>query len=473
MLPHALGIGLSVALLGMLLALEFGKLSRQKRSVTTLGKRARKQASRKLTTIKKHLLHDDMRRSSTLLIFSQAINAAGAFIFWIICARLFPASQVGLATAFISYGALVAAFTHLGLPVTVLRFLPASKQRGGLFSAAITLVSICSLIGGVGAVLLVHMLAPKLGFVQHSAVLVLTLVALVVGAALSGLLDGVLTSLKKSEYVLGKALITNAPRVVLPFAIGALGVSGMVGLYTGVLILGALYSTVVIARRLFLHDSLKPRFQELRRHRSFAGANYLGSMFGILPGTLVPLIVLAKLGPSQAAFFYMPMQLAVFLGIIASSTCSALLAEVAHDDNPARYAKHVMNATKHLYRLLAPAVVVLCGVGWVILRVYGPAYAAHGYWPLVVLCAASLLVALNWLGDAWLNIQKRGTAYFLMNGVNAIAVVGAVYVFADHGLLGVAYGWLIGQAVSAAVYGTLFARNQLLTLKAKAFKYRA
>ncbi|HEX7963197.1 MAG TPA: hypothetical protein VF466_01260 [Candidatus Saccharimonadales bacterium] len=417
-----------------------------------------------LQRLKQHVLHDDLRRSSTLLVLSQAVNAAGAFLFWMLCARLFPASQIGLATAFISYGALVAAFTHLGLPVTVLRFLPMSKRRGGLFSAAMLLVTVCSLLGGVIALAAIRLLAPRLVFAQHDAGLALLLVLLVAVGALAGLMDSVLTALKKSGYVLGKTAIVTLPRLLSVFTVAGLGLGGLVGLYTLSLLGGVVFAAVLIARRLKHSGLLSPAFGELYPHRAFAAANYFGSMFGILPGTLVPLIVLAKLGPTQAAFFYMPMQLAVFLGIIASSTCQALLAAVAHDDNPAMYRAYVVKAARHLYRLLIPAALCMVLLGWVVLHLYGAAYAAHGYAPLLILCAASLLVGLNWLGDAWLNIQKRGRAYFLMNAVNALAVVAGVYALAGRGLVGVAAGWLLGQTVSAAIYVALFARSQLAIL---------
>jgi O-antigen/teichoic acid export membrane protein len=421
----------------------------------------------RLLALKHHLLHNDLRRSSTLLIGAQAINAGAAFVFWVLCARLFPAREVGLATAFISYGILAAAFTHLGLPITTLRFLPTSKNRGGLFTASLLAVMLCSSVGGVLALLGVGVLAPKLSFVHSSLVLSLMLVAIVAGTALGNLLDGVLASLKKTQYVLGKAVLTNTPRVVLPLVVLGLGVQGMVGVYAAMLLLGVAYAGVVIVRKFLERGSLRPQFSELVRHRSFALANYFGGMFGVLPSTLTPIIVLNRLGAAEAAFFYMPMQLAVVLGIISSATCQALLAETAQEDDAEKHRLHVLNAMAHLYRLLVPAAIGLALLGWVILRVYGVQYAAHGFYPLLILCAASLLVAVNWLGDTWLNIQKKSVAFFLMNAFNALVVVGSVYLLAGHGLVGVAWGWLIGQVVSAAVYVALFMRDYLPVLAAK------
>ena len=83
---------------------------------------------------------------------------------------------------------------------------------------------------------------------------------------------------------------------------------------------------------------------------------------------------------------------------------------------------------------------------------------------MIIIIISGLFVGLNWLGDTWLNITKRHKDYFLMNAFNSIAVVGSVYLFSKHGLVAVAFGWLIGQIISAAVYVLIFARNQLLSL---------
>lgn len=368
---------------------------------------------------------------------------------------------------------MVATFTQLGLPITTLRFLPSTKRRSRLLSAATICIVVASILGGIAGLATIGLLAPKLGFVHHSALLIVMLVMVILGTSLAALTDGVMTSLKKSEYVFSKAILMNIPRVVLPFTIASLGTQGVVGVYAAVTMIGAIYGLSVIKKKWLKSGSMRPDFSELLRHRKFAAANYFGSMFGILPGTLTPLIVLDKLGATQAAFFYMPMQMAVFLGVICSSSCQALLAETAQNDDSAQHVAHAIRATKHLYRMLTPAALLMGVMGWGILRIYGPSYAHQGYLPLIILCAASLLVAANWIGDTWLNIKQRPMAYFLMNACNAIAVVGSVYVLAGHGLVGVATGWLIGQVISAAIYVVLFARDQLLALRLKVLRYTA
>ena len=113
-------------------------------------------------------MHDSLYRNSTFLITSQAVAAVSGFLFWVINAHLFTAQNVGLAISFISFGMLVATFTNLGLPNTIIRFLPASKRRGGLFSASLILVLLSSIIGTAISLLVVRHFAHTLAYIHSS-----------------------------------------------------------------------------------------------------------------------------------------------------------------------------------------------------------------------------------------------------------------------------------------------------------------
>lgn len=408
-------------------------------------------------------MNDAMRRNSMLLILAQLTSAAGLFFFWIINARLFSAGNVGLATSFINFGILIAAFTNLGLPNTIIRFLPKSKQAGGLFSAALSLVTLSSFVGGIVALKLLPLVAPKLDFVTASAGLEILLVLLIMTTAIGALLDGTLVSYRKGELVLAKSIITLLPRLILPFLAIEAGVRGMTGVYIVTLLLGVGYNLIIIIGRLLpANESLKPALGQVMVHKAYATSNYLGGLFGILPITVVPIIVLNRLGPESAAYFYMPLMIAAMISLICNAISQALISECSHTDDLDIQRDHFKNALKHQYQLLLPLVAVLMLAGWPILSIYGHQYAVNGFMPLLIMVLAGLVVGLNWLGDTWLNITKRSRDYFLMNAFNALAVVGSVYLFSKHGLVAVAIGWLVGQLISAAVYVLIFARNQLI-----------
>jgi O-antigen/teichoic acid export membrane protein len=415
----------------------------------------------------RHLMHDSLRRNSMLLISSQAVLGGSLFLFFVINAHLFSAAEVGLASSFISFGLLAATFTNLGLPNTIIRFLPGSRHKGGLFSASLLLVGLVSLLGGIIALLLLPHLVPKLGFVRSSWFLSLTLILLICGTALSVLLDGTLIAFRKGEYVFRKALITNLPRIILPFLVISAGVRGMAGVYVATLLAGILFNFFMVFRKLLGGEVLRPVLAEISTHRSYAAGNYFGGVFGVLPATLVPIIILIRLGPSAAAYYYMPAQIALFLSVVCSAIAQAFVSEASRTDDPAAHRQIFRKAGIHQYQLLVPIVALLALLAWPVLRLYGRAYLAHGLVPLFILLAAALVVGINWLGDTWLNVQKRSRDYFLMNAFNSLAVVLAVYIFAAHGLVAAALGWLLGQSVSAAVYLLIFGRSHLLAFTAK------
>lgn len=409
-------------------------------------------------------MQDSLRRNSSLLILSQAINAVGAFFFWVVCAHLFGANIIGLSIAFVSFANLISTFTNLGLPNTIVRFLARTKDKCGLFIAAFYIVFFVSVVGGLLCLIFVKTMLPKLGLIHSSTFLSVTLVLLVTCTALSSLMDGTILAFRKGEYILGKAIIVNVPRMILPFFVVSLGIKGITGVYAIVLIAGISYNLIITNKRLIKLYPLKLNIGEIKKHKAYSISNYFGGMLGVLPGTLVPIIIVSILGSESAAFFYMPMQIAAFLSIISSSTSQALLSESAQTENVVSHKKYFRNAFIHLYRLLIPAILLLCLLGWPLLRIYGAQYAKEGYIPLLILAISSLFVGINWLGDTWLNIQKRSKAYFLMNAFNAFAVIGFILIFASHGLVAVGIGWLLGQVISAAIYFIIFARNQLFLI---------
>lgn len=414
--------------------------------------------------IRKHFFDNSLRRNSSYLILGQLVNAGTVFLFWIICARLFTTSNVGLATSIISFGGLIAAFTSLGLPNTVARFMASSKNKSGLLAGSLILVFMASIIGIFVAVILIGYISPKLSFIRDNNLLIGLFFLLILGNAISPITDGVLMSFRRGEYVLMRAITMSIPKLIFPFLAVGLALNGIIAIHVFTLCIGVTFSLYVITRKLLLGHSFNPQFKDIASHRSYVTSNYFGGMFGILPSTLVPLLVLNNLGAEQAAYFYIPMQMAMLLSIISSSTSQALISETSQldNDNWESHRVHFISALKHLFALLIPAMVGLALLGWPLLRVYGANYANNSYILLLLLIVSSSFVAINWLGDSLLNMQKRTRAYFLMNGLNSILVLVAVYVGTLYGLIGVGIGWLIAQALSAVLFTLFFIRKQIL-----------
>ena len=402
---------------------------------------------------------DSLRKNSFALIVSQAVIAGSGFIFWMLCARLFSAEEVGLATAFLSLATLTASLTNLGLSNTIMRFAPRSSHQAQFALACVITGTVSSLAGGAIVLAVLQLVSPELLFVRSSVIYIVLFLAVICGNTLGVVLDSIIIALRKSKLVLYKAMLGAIPRLGLPLLLAGMSIMGILLPHIAMLLVGLLYGSYALF--MLKTSKLSINFSELWRHRKFALSNYAGGIFGVLPTTLLPLIILHVLGPEKSAYFYMPMQLAVFLGVIASSTSQAMLSEAAHEESSDATYRHIQNGFKHLYSLLIPAAMALALLGPFILEAYGPDYAQEGTVLLQFFCAASLFVAFNWVGDTWLNIQKRNKAFLAMNGINATLVISLCLLAAEHGLAAVGSGWLAAQALSALIWLCFFGRGYI------------
>ena len=276
---------------------------------------------------------DGLRRSSLYLMLSQGVNAAADSYFGSSVHGFYSPNVVGLAAAFISLGSLIGAFTTLGLPNTVLRFLPTTDLKGRLVSQALLIVGLFSLVVGWGAGLLLHIFIPRLPDSGESGFYAWTIVSLVVFLTLLTLLDNVCLAYRRADFVLYRQLITTIPRLAMPFLLTGLALRGLLLAFVITLALGVIYDAIIVYRRLLIGQSIIPSGTTLWTYRRYSGSNFLGGMFGILPSSLLPLIVLHDLGADNAAYFYMPFQIATLLNLVCSSTAAALLSEASQTEN--------------------------------------------------------------------------------------------------------------------------------------------
>jgi O-antigen/teichoic acid export membrane protein len=192
----------------------------------------------------------------------------------------------------------------------------------------------------------------------------------------------------------------------------------------------------------------------LRRHASFSFGNYLGTAVGILPMTVVPLMVLSMRGPREAAWFAMAFLVAGFLNFIPSTSSQALFAEASRESVALR--TQVGKAVRGIYTLLLPAIAIVTVGAPLILALFGPDYSEHATGALRALALSAVFAGGTYLVDAVLASRDRVVAYIFMNVVNAALVLGLVAMTLPDGLTNGALGWMAAQAASLVIgFGVL------------------
>jgi O-antigen/teichoic acid export membrane protein len=332
---------------------------------------------------------------------------------------------------------------------SILRFLPEHRKKSEFISTTILITSITSLIFGFLGIIIIHLLSPKLSITTHNVATLLIILSAITLTSIGSIADAVLLSFKDARRILIKSLWLYPLRILLPFVFHALDAKDIILIYSFTLLIGTTYELIAIYRNHMNHISINQR--SLFGTYKFTIGNLVGTVFGVLPAALVPIIVLNREGASQAAYLYIPMQFASFLSIISSSGGQAFLAEASHE-KASKYMHHLTNSLKNTYTLLVPSALIISIVGTQILRFYGKAYYHYGSSVLVILCFSSLFIAVNWLGDSLMNVQKKPVLYSSMNALNAFLVCYLVYITARRGLVYVSVAWLFAQILTLVVY---------------------
>jgi O-antigen/teichoic acid export membrane protein len=117
------------------------------------------------------LYTDPLYRNSLALMLNSAIGAFFGLLFWIVAARTMPAKEIGLATAAISAAALIVGLSRLGLDAGLIRYLPESKNKNGLYSTIVMVTLVLALVLTAVFMLGINIFSPALFFLHDGSFL--------------------------------------------------------------------------------------------------------------------------------------------------------------------------------------------------------------------------------------------------------------------------------------------------------------
>jgi O-antigen/teichoic acid export membrane protein len=381
-----------------------------------------------------------------VLLANTAVLSVLGFAFWTLAARTYPAATVGSFSGLTSGIGLVSAVAALGLPNMITRHLTSTSSPRGLMVIALGAITA---LGGVLSTIVVLGLGPylpaSLHLQQHGGAVILFTV-LVIVSALNGAISAGLVAVRATQAVLWTNLTGAVTRIAGLFLLTSLRSSGLVTAYSLGLILSTVLSMPPLVAKVASGGHLGAAFTLFREYLAGTIRNYIATVLGILPSTVVPLEVLAERGAAQTAAFAAAFLMAGFLNVIPSTTSQVLFAEASRTG--ITMAGQLRKAIRAIYSLLVPALAILVVAAPLLMRIFGASYAAQATSCLRILALATLLTGGTYLVDSMLIARDRTGAYLFMNGANAALVLGCVGVALRHGLTGAAEGWAIAQGAS-------------------------
>lgn len=392
-------------------------------------------------------------RNAYALIATTLITSILGVAYWALAARHYDAADVGRTSAVISALLLVAGIAQLNLVNVLPRFLPAA---GVLTRKLVTCAYAMSAMAACVVSTVFVVVARLTGLVsggQVNWVVGAWFVVSAVAWCIFTLQDSVLAGLRQAPWIPVENGLFSSVKILLLLAFAS--VSQRYGLFLSLTIPVVLS---LIPVNLFLFRRAIPEVEtraqgvsalpEWRHFRRFVAADYSGGLFQIGWVTILPLIVVAKLGLAANAYFYVAWVVATAFDLVLSNIGVSFLVEGAHDG--ASVPRLARSAAKLTAALVLPAIVIVIVVAPIALEFLGPDYATEGTLLLRLLALAAAFRAVNVLFLSLARVHKRVRQIVAVQAMTCVLGLGlALVLLGPLGLPGAGVAVLITQATTA------------------------
>lgn len=411
----------------------------------------------------RHLAGQSLFRNSLYIMGTTAATSLLGFFFWLIAARTLPVEEVGRSAALISAMLFVSVFTNLGLGqvlVSRLASRAAGRDWSQSVSTALGLAAVTSLLGGAIAAVLLPVLIPALkGGLSHATFLLLPLG--VMGAACSLVIDYACIAERQAKL----SFFRNTAAAVLRIALIPLVDVVPVDDTTWILAIWAASFLLIDAVALFrelpaLGHDFRPALagwrEELAQVRGLIAGHQSINLGAQASYYLLPVLVSARLGPEENAYFYTTFMLSSALFFIAPAIGNALFAEGAHE--PERLGRDVRRAARQVLILAGPPALVLLLAGPTILGFFGEEYADEGSTLLLILIGAAVFDSVLQLALSVLRVRHHLREAATTTWVTLVVAVGGTwFLLPPLGIEGGGVGWALGKlaGMCLALYFTM------------------
>jgi O-antigen/teichoic acid export membrane protein len=385
------------------------------------------------------------------------------FLTWLAAARLYPATQVGLAASAIAAMMLCLEAGLFGIDIALLALYPAHRRSPArLLNTALTLAAIS---GGLSSLVFFVLAAAGLGSLRilvSSPADALLFLSLVVFALIWWVMDQVSISLRRSPQVPLRAGIASALTLSAVVAFGFGGVPTATGILIA-WVTGAIAACSVGALQIARATGhvVRPGVSRLlaRRVVSVGLPNYALTAVDRAPALVLPIVAAQIISPRAAAYWYALWMMATAAYTIALSYGLHMFADISAE--PSALVRHSGRQLRAGLAFATLASVGLVAVGPFILSILGHEYASHGAnaLRLAALAAVPMVVTKSYLFTCRAtNRIREGTLVAFVTGL--VAVAAAAVAGGSYGLAGMAGAWLVVQAATGI--GTAVRRNSLL-----------
>ena len=346
-----------------------------------------------------------IQNAVALMVSSGGVAGLGV-VFWATAAHLATTQEVGRASAEIVAMSLLANLAQLSFTTIFDRFLPVTGNRTRVFvTRAYAMCTFAALLAAI-----VYMLAGfGHGFIPSPLGWRALFVAAVILWTIFVLQDSVLTGLRATRWVPVENILFSMSKIALlpAFLLVTSGQGLFLAWTVPVVAATAAVSWYLFRKRIPTHEASKPsseKFPSTRELISLGIGQYATSLVSTLRGSIIALIVIARLGPVAEAHYYLPALIAGGgVSMLLWNLVTSFLVEASND--PKELRQHANVTIRAGIVVLVPSMAVGVAFAPEILRIFGESYATHGTTLLRMLLLAlpGSAITAFYYSMAWLD----------------------------------------------------------------------
>lgn len=396
-----------------------------------------------------HTLGDRLFRNSLWLMLSTAVMGLSGFVFWGLETHHYSPESVGIVSTLIAAITLMSTLCLLGLNISIINEVPKVRNASSLINSASLIVFLATVLCAFAFCLISGAISPHLEFLRHDSGFIILFVLFTVLTTLDTLFEGVFIAYRDTFIILVKNSLISIGKVCLAL----LAFSGLqslfVAYYISLLISPAL-SYTYLKKKFAYNITAKAKVASYKQVMSTSLGNYAESVASVLPPSILPLILITRLGAAATAYYYIAMTIANAIYAIPKAVARNLIVDLSVPTVSTK--KHVLHACKTLTIILTPVLAIVYLFGHQLLGIFGNDYAANGYTLLVMLASASILISANSVYWAILNARGESTTLVWINLSSMVIILLLSYAFLRWGLPGVGLAWIAGQFIQLVFY---------------------
>lgn len=398
-------------------------------------------------------LTDPLASNGYALIANSGVTGALGLVYWLLMARLYPAVDVGRASAVYAAMNLLAGFTALNFNGALTRFIPQAGQRTRAFVLHSYLVSaLSSVVVTVGFLLTIHWWGPSYSDLDGRLAGVV-FAGCVVAWAIFTIQDSVLVGLRSAFWVLVENGLFGVVKIILLVLLVA-ALPDHLGIYASwmlpVFVAVPLVNVLIFGRLVPRHTLLTGHYQAAsnRQIGRFLAGDYAGAMCLLATVSLLPVVVAARTDASSTAYFYIAWVIAGIIDMIGINMGMSLTVEGSFD--AATLAANCRKALRKIVWMLTPCALAFGLLAPELMRLFGPGYAAHGAPVLELLAVATLPRAATELYLGVLRARSQTTLVAVIQAARAVILLGLAAALTGYvGTVGAGIAALASQTVIA------------------------